>query len=103
MNDFSTPVDVASFMTDMAPRDIAQYRYRIKYKELRAKASARYRERMKEQDKALGRDHGTYKYWTPEEINYILNSEDTDEQQSEKLGRSVYSIQKKRQRERGKK
>ena len=43
--------------------------------------------------------HGCYNFWTQAMVDYILNSTDTDKEQARKLGKTIYAVQKKRQRE----
>ena len=98
LSDFSIPRDLASVMTGLPERDISDYRFRLKYRDSIAAASRRYRaqRKFKESERLGGR---VYNFWTAEDIEYILNGTDTDEEMAEKLGRTVYSIQKKRERE----
>lgn len=98
LSDFSIPRDLASVMTGLPERDISDYRFRLKYRDSIAAASRRYREQRKFKDaQRLG--GRAYNFWSAEDIEYILNGTDTDEEMAEKLGRTVYSIQKKRERE----
>jgi hypothetical protein len=98
LSDFSIPRDLASMMTGLPERDVSDYRFRLKYRDSIAAASRRYREqrKFKDAERLGGR---VYNFWTEEDIEYILNGTDTDEEMAEKLGRTVYSIQKKRERE----
>lgn len=98
--DTSIPPDVASFMVDMPANTISQYRFRNKYSEGLRKASARFREKMKQQNiEKFGKSNACYNYWSAEDIKYIMTSKDPDSVMAEKLNRTVYSIQKKRERE----
>lgn len=100
IEDLSIPVDVVSFMTGIQASLITHHRYRMKIKESLRKAAAKYRNKLKEKHlEKFGKTHASYNYWTEEEIKYIMTSKDSDLEQAEKLGRTVYSIQKKRERE----
>lgn len=98
LNDLSITRDIASMLTDLPQREINDYRFRIRYREVINKAAKRYRDKKKAEN--LERLGGRkYDYWTAEDIEYILTSEDTDEEMAIKLGRTTYAIQKKRERE----
>jgi len=98
--DHSIPPDVASFMVNVPANTISQYRFRNKYKDSIDKAVARFRAKLKQANLArFGKSNGCYQYWTEEDINYILESSDPDAVMAEKLNRTIYSIQKKRERE----
>lgn len=101
VEDLSIPVDVASFMLGITASLITHYRYRMKIKDSLRKAAKKYRDKLKEAHlEKFGKTHASYNYWSEEEIKYIMTSTDSDLEQAEKLGRTVYSIQKKRERER---
>jgi len=98
LNDLTISRDVASIMTDLPMREISDYRFRIRYKEAISRASKKFRDKRKQQDaERLGGRQ--YDYWTAEDIEYILTSTDSDAEMADKLNRTVYSIQKKRERE----
>ena len=98
--DTSIPPDVASFMVDAPANTISQYRFRDKYKEGLRRSAARFKEKMRQENLAkFGKPNACYQYWTEEDIKYILESKDTDAAMAKKLNRTVYSIQKKRERE----
>ena len=98
LNDFTITRDSAAIITDLPQREINDYRFRVRYKEAINKAAKRYRDKKKAEN--LERLGGRkYDYWTAEDIEYILTSEDTDEEMAIKLGRTTYAIQKKRERE----
>lgn len=92
------PRDIAAIMTDLPCREVTEYRFRIKYKDAINKASKKYRDKRKlrETERLGGRQ---YNYWSPEDIELIMTSTESDDMIAEKLGRTVYSIQKKRERE----
>ena len=101
IEDLSITIDIASFMTGIQSSLITHYRYRMKIKDSLRKAAKKYRDKLKERHlEKFGKTHASYNYWTEEEIKYILTSQESDIEQAEKLGRTVYSIQKKRERER---
>ena len=92
--DKTIPSDLASLITGIPIEEISKYRYSLKYRSSLREASRRYREKLKKKRRTR-----TYSYWTEEEIDYIMYGTDTDVEMAKKLDRSVYSIQKKRERE----
>lgn len=98
LQNLAIPRDIASMMIDVPEREVSDFRFRIKYKKSILAAAKKYRDqrKLKDEERLGGRQ---YNYWTPEEITYIMTSEDSDVTMAEKLGRTVYSIQKKRERE----
>ena len=94
------PIDVAAFITDTNEKTVQNSRYRAKYSESCKAASQRNRNKMKQENiQNFKKTHGCYNYWTAAQIEYILNSADSDKVQARKLGKTIYAIQKKRQRE----
>jgi len=92
--------DVASFMVDMSMNSVVQYRYRVNHREECKQASQKCRNKMKaENQKRFGGNNKCYNYWSEAEIEYILFSNDSDKTMAKKLHRTVYAIQKKRERE----
>lgn len=98
LNDLTIDRDVASIMTDLPIREISDYRFRIRYKDSIIRASKKFRDKrkLKDAERLGGRQ---YDYWTPADVEYIMTSTDSDAEMAEKLNRTVYSIQKKRERE----
>lgn len=100
ITDPSIPTDMASFMTGIDADTVSKLRYRQKMRDVNAKASRKYRAKLKKKHIAeFGKEHACYDFWSKEEIEMVMNSEESDLVLSEKLNRTVYSIQKKRQRE----
>lgn len=98
LNDLSIPRDIASMMTDLPEREISDYRFRLRYKKSIYAAAKKFRDKRKLLDKErLGGRR--YDYWSDEDVEYIMTSTDSDTEMADKLGRTVYSIQKKRERE----
>lgn len=93
LQNYTITNDAACVMLNLPRRDVLKLRQYYRYTEARKEASQRFREKNKS-------DNRKYNFWKPDEIAYILTSEDTDEEQAKKLKRSVYAIQKKRERER---
>lgn len=94
VSDKTIPSDLASVITGIPIEEISKYRYSLRYRSSLREASRRYREKLKKKRRTR-----TYGYWTEEEIDYIMYGTDTDVEMAKKLDRSVYSIQKKRERE----
>ena len=100
ISDISIPPDMAGFMLGMESTEVSKYRSREKYREGNARASANYRKKLKEKHlETFGRNNACYGYWSKEEVEYIMNTKEPDTAIAEQLGRTVYSIQKKRERE----
>lgn len=98
LDDLSIPRDVASMMTDLPEREISDYRFRIRYKKAIHAAAKKFRDkrRLLDNERLGGRQ---YNFWSDEDVEYIMTSTDSDTDMADKLGRTVYSIQKKRERE----
>ena len=97
--DFTIPVEMASFMLDIPESYISSWRHQKKYAANRIAASQRYRDKKKAEG-IMSHDHQKYNYWSEADVKYILTSEDTDEEMAIKLGRTICSVQKKRERAR---
>lgn len=95
--DFTISVEMASFMLDIPESYVSSWRHQKKYAANRIAASKRYRDKKKAEG-IMSQGHKTYDYWSDEDIKYILTSDDTDEEMAKKLGRTICSVQKKRER-----
>lgn len=92
--------DVVAFMLDKPIYMIRDYRHRKKFAKSLKYAQARHRAKVKQRNiEKFGKRNGCYKFWTQEEIDYLLASQEPDEVIAEKLGRTAHAIQKKRERE----
>ena len=92
--------DVAGYMINAEPEEVTSMRYRLARKEQLAEASRVFRQKVKTENlQRFGKEHGCYNYWTEEEIEYILTSEDSDKEQALRLNKTVAAVQQKRSRE----
>lgn len=99
IDDLSLSVDVVAFMCNLPANYIATLRYAIQNTDKRKESIRKYNAKLKKENRdKFGKAHACYRYWTAEEIEYIMTSTDTDKEQAEKLNRTRYSIQKKRER-----
>lgn len=95
--DTSISVEMASFMLDIPESYVSSWRHQKKYAASRIAASKRYRDKKKAEG-IMSHSHQKYSYWSDDDVKYIMTSEDTDEDMAKKLGRTICSIQKKRER-----
>lgn len=95
--DSSIPVEMASFMLDIPEPYISSWRHAEKFAANRLAASQRYRDKKKAEG-IMSQAHKTYQFWSEADVQYIMTSEDTDEEMAKKLGRTICSVQKKRER-----
>lgn len=94
------PNDIAAFIIEANTKTIENAKHRYKYSESCKAASKKNREKMKKENiENFKKTHGCYNFWTQAMVDYILNSTDTDKEQARKLGKTIYAVQKKRQRE----
>lgn len=95
--DTSISVEMASFMLDIPEPYISSWRHAEKFAANRLAASQRYRDKKKAEG-IMSQSHKTYQFWSEADVQYIMTSEDTDEEMAKKLGRTICSVQKKRER-----
>ena len=95
--DWNIPVEMASFLLDIPECYISSWRHSKKYADNKREASQRYREK-KRAEGIMSQQHQTYQFWSDADVQYIMTSDDTDEEMAKKLNRTICSVQKKRER-----
>lgn len=98
----SISADLVAMLINMRPSDIADIRYRHKFKDNINKASRKYRAKIRAKElEKFKKPYGSRMPWDREEEELLLKlykEEKSDKEIAKELNRSVYSISKKRER-----
>lgn len=95
--DLSQDVSVVSMILDIPEYKIKDWRHSEKYKDAIKEAGKRYKEK-KRAEGSFSNGHATYDFWSAADIQYLMESEESAEAIATKLGRTICSVQKKRER-----
>lgn len=101
LGDSSLPKEVAALLVDTSIQTVADFRNKCtdEKRELHRQRAQEDRNKRKAYElKRFGDIYNSTRPWTREEVEYLMNTEDTDPMIAEKLNRTQNAVTKKRQR-----